>query len=139
MMASLSTAMGQLDCRQTHDSSIVNFMRAQVVDPASNAERFHAVFLDDSRAFLGDAPLGRGGTGSLTVRMREIFRLALAFDAHGIILAHNHPSGRCRPSKRDIAATCRLNKVAEALDLALLDHLILTQDSAYSMRAGGKL
>lgn len=119
--------------------AIVDFLRAMVLARPGHIERFHAIFLDERRTILGDAPLGQGGTGSLTVRMREIFGRALALHASAIVIAHNHPSGSCRPSEYDQLATRRLRHVAEALDIELLDHLIFTYDAVYSMRAGGNL
>lgn len=124
---------------ESQQRALINFLRAMVVSPADANERFHAVFLDDVNTYLGDAPLGRGCSGSLTVRMREVFAHALGVSATGIVIAHNHPSGLCRPSQFDIDATRRLKTVAEALDIKLLDHLIFTQDATYSMRAGGNL
>ena len=119
--------------------AMVDFLRAMVLKPADGCERFHVIFLDHARAYLGAAPLGEGGTGSLSVRMREVFGKALSLDAKGIIIAHNHPSGECRPSQGDIDATSRLNTIAKAVDIELLDHLIITHDAVYSMRAGGRL
>ena len=71
--------------------------------------------------------------------MRENFGEALRLDAHGLILAHNHPPGHCRPSSCDIIATRRLAEVARALDIVLIDHLIFTDEAVYSMRAEGLL
>ena len=71
--------------------------------------------------------------------MRDVFSQALSLGASAIILAHNHPSGNCRPSAQDILATRKFGEIANALDIALLDHLILTDTSVYSMRAGGLL
>ena len=119
--------------------AMIDFLRKMVLEPADGRERFHAMFLDKARAHLDDVPLGNGGACSLSVRMRDVFSKALSLDASGIIIAHNHPSGMCRPSQRDIDATHRLNTVANALDIDLLDHLIFTHDAVYSMRAGGKL
>jgi DNA repair protein RadC len=119
--------------------AMVDFLRAMVLRPADGIERFHVIFLDQARAYLGDAPLGEGGARSLSVRMREVFGKALSVDAKGIVIAHNHPSGECRPSQRDIDATSRLNTIAKAVDIELLDHLIITHDAVYSMRAGGRL
>ncbi|MEE4200761.1 JAB domain-containing protein [Erythrobacter sp.] len=121
------------------DRGIVDFLRAMVLTPPHGAERFHVLFLDDQRGYRGDAAMGQGGPGQLSVRMRAIFRGALSLDARGIIVAHNHPSGYCRPSAFDIAASRRLKAVARSLDIELLDHLIFTHDAAYSMRAGGSL
>jgi DNA repair protein RadC len=102
-------------------------------------ERFHAVFVDARRGYLYDTAMGHGSAWTLTVRMRELFGKALAAEASGMIVAHNHPSGDCRPSQADIQATSRLNDIAKALDIELLDHLIITESAVYSMRAGGNL
>ena len=64
---------------------------------------------------------------------------ALALGAAGFVLAHNHPSGDCRPSADDLAGTRQIAGIAEALELTLIDHLIVTRRCVYSMRAGGCL
>jgi DNA repair protein RadC len=118
---------------------LVAYLREVVLGPRDNRERCHAIFLDPARRYLGDASVGEGGRFALCLRMREIFAEALRLDAHGIILAHNHPSGECRPSDHDIASTRQLAEVARSLDVELLDHLIITEETVYSMRAGGLL
>ncbi len=118
---------------------LVAYLRAVVLYPHNDRERCHALFVDSRRSCLGDAAIGRGGRGALSLRMREIFGEALRLDACGIILAHNHPSGECRPSGCDIVATRQLAAVARALDIELIDHLIFTTRAVYSMRAGGLL
>lgn len=118
---------------------LVAHLRAVVLAAGGRHERCHFVFLDARRRHLGDASIGMGSLGELSLRMRDLFGEALRLNAHGIILAHNHPSGQCRPSSCDIAATRRLEAVAQALDIALIDHLIFTQEAVYSMRAGGLL
>ena len=119
--------------------TLVDYLRAMVIAGPDQRERFHAVFLDEVHAILGDAPMGDGRSSALSLRMRELFARALGLEASGIIIAHNHPSGYCRPSRRDITETQRLNQIAKALDIELVDHLIITQDAVYSMRAGGNL
>ena len=124
---------------ESQGRAIINFMRNMVLMPPSNLERFHALFVDDKCAYLGDLPLGEGSNSSLSLRMRDLFSCALGLSARGVVVAHNHPSGLCRPSQNDIAATNRLKSIALALDIELLDHLIFTQSAVYSMRAGGNL
>lgn len=118
------------------NGATINFLKAMVITAPHNAERFHALFVDQRRSYLGDAPMGNGGSGGLSLRMRELFTKALSLSARGLLIAHNHPSGLCRPSESDIVSTRRLEKVATALDIELLDHLIFTRDAVYSMRAG---
>ena len=117
----------------------IAYLRQAVLAPGVMHERGHAIFVDADSIWLGDAPCGIGTISALSVRMRALLGEALRHDAAGIILAHSHPSGHCRPSGCDIAATLRLAEVARALDIALIDHLIFTADAVYSMRAGGVL
>ena len=42
-----------------------------------------------------------------------------------MLIAHNHPDGDLRPSAADMALTRRLAQGLAALDVMLLDHLIL--------------
>lgn len=118
---------------------IILHLRKAVLAHPSEIERFHAIFVDARRTYLGEAVMGQGGAASLSVRMRELFARALAVGANGLIIAHNHPSGDCRPSRSDIAATRRLREIAGALDIELIDHFIITESAFYSMRAGGYL
>lgn len=121
------------------EKAIVEFLRNMVVSPPCRVEKLHAVFVDDTRSYLADLPLGQGADSALSLRMRDLFRKALSVNASGMVIAHNHPSGMCRPSHRDIEATQRIHQVAEALDIQLVDHLIFTRDAVYSMRAGEEL
>lgn len=120
-------------------AAMIAYLRSVVLTPPAQYERGHAIFLDRRSGWLGDAPCGIGTMTTLGIRMRALLGDALRHDAAGIILAHNHPSGHCRPSGCDIATTRRLAEVARALDITLIDHLIFTTDAVYSMRAGGLL
>lgn len=117
--------------------AMIDYLRGIVLAPPVTHERGHAIFVDADSVWLSDAPCGIGTMSALSLRMRALLGEALRQDAAGIILAHSHPSGHCRPSGCDIAATRRLADVARALDIALIDHLIFTTDAVYSMRAGG--
>jgi len=127
------------DGRETQLASTIEYLRGVVLSSPERCERFHAIFVDSRRGYLGDESMGYGATSALTLRMRDFFSKALSVGASAIIIAHNHPSGDCRPSKLDIDATQRLSAVARALDIELLDHLIFTHNAVYSMRAGGNL
>lgn len=129
-------AMHEPVSHTSRDHAMIDFLRAMVIAKPFEAERFHVLFVDKKRSYLGDAPLGLGGSGRLSLRMRDLFAKALSCGADGILVAHNHPSGQCRPSSADIISTRRLESVATALDIELVDHLIFTKDAVYSMRAG---
>lgn len=135
----LSRAGESLLSPDQRTAAMIAYLRSLVLAPPAQYERGHAIFLDARSAWLGDAPCGIGTMTTLAIRMRALLGDALRHDAAGIILAHSHPSGHCRPSGCDIATTRRLADVARALDITLIDHLIFTTDAVYSMRAGGLL
>ena len=125
--------------QEQYAAAMIGYLRRAVLAPPLTRERGHAIFVDAARVWLGDAACGLGSAGMLQLRMRLLLGEALRLDAAGIILAHSHPSGICRPSPSDITATHKLAMVARALDVSLVDHLIFTNDAVYSMRAGGLL
>lgn len=80
-----------------------------------------------------------GDTGSADLPIRQIVADAARHGSAGVVLAHNHPSGDATPSASDKRITRRLALVGEAMDLAILDHLVLTGDRCRSMRQMGFL
>jgi DNA repair protein RadC len=78
-----------------------------------------------------------GDASSLHFPVREIVADALILGSAGLILAHNHPSGDCRPSDADCRATRRLATVAEAMDCSVVDHLIFGGANCTSFRQLG--
>jgi DNA repair protein RadC len=139
----IATAVRDKPCApdpgEARASGMVHYLRSAVLSDHGCAERFHTIFLDTERRYISDVSLGAGSVNALTLRMRDLFSRALSDGAAAIIVAHNHPSGDCRPSQSDIIATKRLAAISEALDIELVDHLIFTRDAVYSMRAGGDL
>jgi DNA repair protein RadC len=71
--------------------------------------------------------------------LRSIIIDAAEHGSAGIVLAHNHPSGDPRPSDSDCRATRRLATAAEALDCAVLDHLVFAGTECTSFRRMGLL
>jgi DNA repair protein RadC len=71
--------------------------------------------------------------------LKEIIRDAAMHGSVGIVLAHNHPGGDATPSDSDCRATRRLASAAEALDCAVVDHLIFAGDECISFRRIGLL
>jgi DNA repair protein RadC len=71
--------------------------------------------------------------------LRAIIADAAEHGSAGLVLAHNHPSGDPRPSESDCRATRRLATAAEALDCAVLDHLVFAGAECTSLRRLGYL
>ena len=71
--------------------------------------------------------------------LRSIIADAAAHHSAGIVLAHNHPGGNSTPSPDDCRATRRLASAAEALDCAVIDHLVFAGTECSSLRRMGLL
>jgi len=90
-------------------------------------EEFWIVYLNNSNKVIHKSQLSKGGITGTLVDVRLVLKEALELGAVGIILAHNHPSGTLKPSSADKEITQKLKKASDALDIKILDHLILTQ------------
>jgi DNA repair protein RadC len=53
------------------------------------------------------------------------------------VLGHNHPSGICNPSSKDVSATKILADELSRVGVELLDHIIAAPDGICSMRESG--
>jgi len=102
-------------------------------------EEFKILLLNRANEVLGIYAMSKGGITGTVVDVRLIFSVALKCNATGIILAHNHPSGTLKPSEPDIALTKKIRKCSEFMDIALLDHLIVTKYNFYSFANEGLL
>lgn len=89
-------------------------------------ERLRILFLDAARRLIADEQLQHGTLAHLAIYPRTIFRRALEHNAAAIILVHNHPSGDPLPSDEDIAVTRKLDQLGLALDVRILDHIVVT-------------
>ncbi len=102
-------------------------------------EEFWILYLNNANKILLSAQLSKGGLTGTLVDVRLVMKKALELGAVALILAHNHPSGSLRPSKADKEVTQKLKKGASALDIKVLDHLIVTQKDYFSFADGGLL
>ena len=89
-------------------------------------ERLRILFLDGARGLIADEEVQRGTLAQLAFYPRTIFRRALEHNAAALIVVHNHPSGDHRPSEEDVLATRRLDQIGRALDVQILDHIVVT-------------
>jgi DNA repair protein RadC len=102
-------------------------------------EVLHAVFVDGCHGYIADESISRGGVDRLSINTRRLVARAFELGARGLILAHNHPSGDARASEEDITTTARISALMAELELALIDHLIVTRHQVFSFRAEGLL
>lgn len=100
---------------------------------SSKKEHFVAFFLDTRNQLIAKEVISIGTVSASIVHPREVFEPALKHVASKIILAHNHPSGVTEPSMADIQITEKLKKAAKILDIEIVDHVIVTKNSWYSL------
>lgn len=103
-------------------------------------EHFLILGLTSKNAILRYKLISSGGQASTAIDPKLVFRHALLMGAARIILSHNHPSGDPTPSKEDEHVTKCLTRVGRALDLPVLDHIIIAPpDRSYSFAQSGRL
>jgi len=102
-------------------------------------EEFYILLLNRANHVLGWFPVSKGGSAATIVDPKLIFSIALKCNAHGIILAHNHPSGNLKPSDADIQLTQNIKNGGILLEINILDHIIITSESYFSFADDGKL
>lgn len=102
-----------------------------------NYEVFGCLFLDNQHRVIAWEELFRGTIDSASVYPREVVKRALFHHAAAVIFAHNHPSGITEPSQADRQITQRLRQALELLDIRVLDHFIIGDQSPYSFAEHG--
>ena len=102
-------------------------------------EVFLAVFLDAQNRVVDAEELFRGSLTQTSVYPREVVKRALAHNAAGVILAHNHPSGVAEPSQADRWLTDQLKAALGLVDVKVLDHFIVAGGAGLSFAERGWL
>ena len=97
-------------------------------------EHFIVLYLDVKNNIIKEEAVSIGILDSALIHPREIFKTAIKESAYAIILVHNHPSGDCEPSKKDIEVTKQLVKASKILDIKILDHIIIGENKWWSWR-----
>ncbi|MBS0550139.1 MAG: DNA repair protein RadC [Proteobacteria bacterium] len=100
-------------------------------------EQFRILFLDRKNVLIADEVQQRGTIDHTPVYPREVVKRALALNAAALILVHNHPSGDPKPSREDVEMTKEIRKAAEALGIAIHDHLVIGRKGHASFRSLG--
>jgi DNA repair protein RadC len=107
---------------------------------AAHAERegFHVVLLDVRGRLLRTLQVAEGSLAQCPVSPRDALRPAVREGAHGVIFAHNHPSGDPSPSPDDADLTERLRAAAEVVGVLARDHVIVAAGGYYSFVEAGR-
>jgi len=111
-----------------------------------DVEKFWVLCLSRRNRLRKRVEVSSGTATATLVHPREVFRAAIRGGAAAVVCAHNHPSGDPSPSAADIQLTRQLREAAAAVDIPLLDHVIIGRRGAdplgrgyYSFREAGLL
>ena len=129
-----------LNCQiKTSKDAADLFRQIWDVDTLPICESVIAIFLNRNNNTIGWFKVSQGGLSGTVIDVRLILATALQCLASGIIMCHNHPSGNLNPSEADTKITQKLKQSAEIMDISILDHIILTEESYYSFTDSGIL
>ncbi len=100
-------------------------------------EVFIGIFLDARNRAIATEELFSGTLTQASVYPREVVKRALYYNAAAIIFAHNHPSGVAEPSHADKTLTQSLKQALALIDIQVLDHFIIGNESTMSFAEQG--
>lgn len=102
-------------------------------------EEFWLLLLNRGNKVIDQVKISQGGLAGTVVDTRIILKAAIEKLASSVVLCHNHPSGRKSPSREDAQLTRKLKTAFEAIDIVLLDHLIIAGREYHSFADEGEL
>lgn len=125
--------------RQKISSStdIYDLLKSDLLDLPHEA--FWIVLLNRANRVIKKQQISHGGVAGTVADPKIIFKIALEELASGIILAHNHPSGKLTASQADLDLTKKLKESGKMLDIQVLDHLIFAGTKYLSFADEGLL
>ena len=100
-------------------------------------ENIYLLCLDAKCMVLDCRKVGEGSVNSAGLSVRKIVETALHANASAVVLAHNHPSGLAIPSDEDIQTTKKVAAALRAVDIQLVDHIVVAEDDYVSMVQSG--
>ena len=115
---------------------------AQYLMPRFIGEQEEVVYLlclDAKCKALDCSLIHRGAVNMTAISVRKIVKAALDHNATSVVVAHNHPSGLALPSREDRATTLALKAALDAVDVVLVDHVIVADEDFVALADDGLL
>ncbi len=95
-------------------------------------ECFYLICLNNQNQVRHAAKTFEGTINEAAIYPRLVVETALKHHASSVILAHNHPGGSIKPSQGDIQVTKRIKEALDAIDIKVVDHIIVGDNRYYS-------
>lgn len=97
-------------------------------------ECFFLICLNAQNKVVHTEKISEGTPNETSVYPRNVVRIAIQNNATSVILAHNHPGGSITPSSSDIESTAMISSALKTVDIGLMDHIVVANNSYFSMR-----
>ncbi|MDR1678915.1 MAG: DNA repair protein RadC [Prevotellaceae bacterium] len=102
-------------------------------------EEVWLLLLNHTHKVLEQVRVSAGGTAIVSVDVRMTLKIALEKSALSVVLCHNHPSGNIEPSQHDKLLTDKLRQGLRAIQITLIDHIIIGHNNYYSFADSGEV
>lgn len=136
--------LGEVEVSYKYKSTLENRLVVKTPEDALNTlrclfhtermgiqEQFIVIFLNRANMVIGSCNLFKGSNSACVVDVKLILAVGLKLMANSVIISHNHPSGNLKPSSEDISLTKKIQSALDAVEMSLLDHLIVSPDFKY--------
>ncbi len=118
-----------------HVSEMAAYLRALFI--GAHDELFYLVMLNNNGRLIDARLLQHGSEDSAPFYLRPVLNTAVFEKAKYVVLAHNHPGGTLRPSLEDLQCTLETLRAISALQVPVLDHIIIVRYRTVSIRESG--
>ncbi len=112
--------------------AVADYLRKKI--GREKKEHFYILALDSRNNLAKMNNVSIGTLDASLVHPREVFKEAIQASAAQVIIAHNHPSGDPEPSEGDLVITKRLVEAGKILEIAVVDHIIVTDTNFLSFK-----
>ena len=123
--------MSMVDKRAVTSPELVYRVMIPVMKHLDHEESW-ALYLNRNNYLIGKEMITVGRMETTLIDTRRIVRKAIEKQCSQVVLVHNHPSGQALPSQADIRQTDILRKALAAVEIGLMDHIIVCEDSFFS-------
>ena len=114
--------------------SMASMFRERIGQNIEYCEQVYVALFNRNLQVLGVAKLSDGTSCNCIINAKKALQLAILSNADAIALCHNHPSGNIKPSTIDKNSTFQIQEACKLLDIELVDHLIVTDESYFSFK-----
>ncbi len=102
-------------------------------------ENFYVIALNAKCSVLGKRRISMGSLSEVSAYPRLVMETALNYNAHSVLLCHNHPGLTVSPSPEDISSTKQIQRLLNGVGILVLDHIVCAGDRTYSMIQHGDI